>query len=169
MFNYIDLVIVIIFLAVVFIEAKRGFGKAVFDTAGILVAVKFAPVVTSWLTNSIRLSASASTNEAIIYTFFFLLIGAGLVLLGRLLYSTTLISAEVFEPLLGGVCGFISAIVLSHVFVRIVWLSSGGGDVPMDIANSLIGKEMLTFEGYHAFIERLQGSNNSRSDQVITH
>ena len=161
MFNYIDLIVVIIFLAAVIVEAKRGFGKAVFDAAGILVAVKAAPGAASWLAKHIKFSATAGPNEAVNYALFFVIVGVTLVLLGRLLYSTTLISAEVFEPILGGVCGIIIGIVLCHAYVRTIWLASGADEIPMVIVNSLLGNEMLTFSGYHDFIERLHNIGGS--------
>jgi len=156
MINWVDLVIAVIFAAGVIWEIRRGFGRAVFDFAALLVAVKFSPMISQPLSHALRLVGSTHTNEALWYAFTFAVLGGVLLLVGKFIYSTTLVSAEVFDALLGGLLGVGISIVLCHAFVRVIALHAGSVDVaPPILASSAFGSEFLTFDTYHQLLEAI--------------
>jgi len=156
MLNWVDFVIVGLLAAAVILEAKRGFGRALFDFAALLIAVKFTPMIAGLASHALRFTAKSSTNEAAIYAALFVMIGAVLVFLGKLLYDSTLISAETFDALLGSLLGVGIAIMLCHVLVRTIALNAGAPNIPPEvIAQSAFGNEFLTFESYHRLLDVL--------------
>jgi len=156
MLNWVDFIIVGLFAAAVILEAKRGFGRALFDFAALLVAVKVTPTLAGSASHALQFTGKSSTNEAAVYLVLFLIIGGALAFLGKLLYDSTLISAETFDALLGGLFGVGIAIVLCHVLVRTIALNAGAPGIPPEvIAQSAFGAEFLTFESYHRLLEVL--------------
>jgi uncharacterized membrane protein required for colicin V production len=156
MVNWIDAVIIAVFAVSVVLETKRGFGRALFDFAAFLVAVKFSPVIAPPIARTIHITTAIHANDAVWYAIVFAVLATILVLIGRFLYSTTLVSAEVFDALLGGLLGVGIGVILCHVFVRIVALNAGSADVvPLVVASSALGREFLTFESYHQLLETL--------------
>jgi uncharacterized membrane protein required for colicin V production len=155
MANWVDFTIIVLFAGTVLLEVKRGFGRAVFDLAALLVAVRAAPMLADPLSHSLSLSHSAATNSAIIYAACFALLGGLLIFLGKLVYDTTLISAETFDALLGGILGIGIAVILCHAFVRTIALTSGPSLASALVAQSAMGAEFLTFDSYHRLLEAL--------------
>lgn len=157
--SWLDFVIVFIFAAVVTLEVVRGFGRAIFDFAAVLLATRAASMLVSPLSGSIKLSSQPYVNEARVYILSFIVVGGVLFFVGKLIYDTTLISADTFDPPLGGLFGFGAAIALCHVIVRTMALSAGPGVIPPGIAASLLGTELLTFESYHRILDVLYHFN----------
>ena len=154
-----DFIVVAVFALALAVEVKRGFGRAVFDFAALLVAVRAAPMLAEALSRWIR-PAPTPANEAVLYAVSFAIIGGVLVFLGKLLYDATLVSAETFDPLLGGFCGIAMAIILCHVLMRTVALAAGPAEsVPQVIRDSAMGTEFLTFESYHRLVNVLYTFN----------
>ena len=158
MISSLDFIVVAVFALALAVEVKRGFGKAVFDFAALLVAVRAAPMLAGALSGWIR-AAPTPANEAVLYAVSFAIIGGVLVFLGKLLYDATLVSAETFDPLLGGFCGVAMAIILCHVLMRTVALAAGPESVPQVIRDSAMGTEFLTFESYHRLVNVLYSFN----------
>ncbi|MDO8683059.1 MAG: CvpA family protein, partial [Armatimonadota bacterium] len=140
----VDFFIFLILVVVVSLEAKRGFGRAILDFAALLVACRVASALIPTLSHSIKLAAKTHTNEAYIYAISFIVIGAILLFVAKLIYDTTLISADTFDLPLGAIFGVGVAVVLCHVMVRTIALNIGGSAVPPIIASSFLGKEFLT-------------------------
>lgn len=164
MLSWIDLVIILIFAGTVVLETKRGFGRSLFDLAAVLVTVRTAPMVADPLAKTMHISAHAPTNQAYIYAGVFVVTGGLLVLLGKLVYDSTLISAETFDAVLGGLLGVGVAIVLCHAMVRTVALTSGAEEPPVAITQSALGTEFLTFDSYHRLLEVLY--NFDRTEEL---
>ncbi len=156
MFNWIDVSIAVIFIGIGALEAKRGFGRALFDTAAALVALRAAFELNRPLARAVHLSADPYMNQAAVYAICFAALAAVLLYLGKLLYDITLVTAGVFDPVLGGMCGLAIAVIASHALVRTIALGSGGGDaVPAAIGASVFGMELLRFDTYHQVLEFL--------------
>jgi len=161
MLNQLDFLIVLIFVFVPLAQLKRGFGKAVFDLAALLLAVYTSSTLLEPLAGAVKLAADPSINEAAVYATSFVVIGGVLMLVGKLLYERTLVSVDPFEPFFGGICGIAIAIILCHVGVRSLALGAGPDAVPPVIANSAMGTEFLTFETYHRLLEVLYSFDRS--------
>ena len=154
--NWVDFAIFGLFVAVVMLEVKRGFGRALFDFAALLIALKAASLLGEPVSHTFQFTASTSTNLAVIYLGLFVILGALLAFLGKFLYDTTLISAEAFDALLGGLFGLGIAVILCHALVRTVALNAGAPDIPPAVvAQSAFGTEFLTFESYHRLLNFL--------------
>ncbi|MHB1001100.1 MAG: CvpA family protein [Armatimonadota bacterium] len=155
MSNWLDIVIVIMFIVIIAAEVKRGFGKALFDFAAFLVAIwgsynLFKPVL-----KFVMLSPDPHTNQAIVFGSLFVILGIIMFFVGKFLYETTLISADVFDQFLGGVLGFGIAIIICHAMIRVIALNGWSNGLPEIITTSVLGKELLTFETYKQFLQAL--------------
>jgi hypothetical protein len=145
----------LLFAGTFFIEMKRGFGRAVFDLAALLLAIKIVWALHEPLSGAVHLVRDTCTNQAVLYALGFLITGGALVFLGRLVHSATLVSTDVFEPILGGLCGLAIAIIASHALVQTIALGVGVDTVPVVIADSVLGTEFLRFDTYHRVVELL--------------
>ena len=157
--NWIDACVAVFFVGAFILEFKRGFGRAIFDLAALLLALRIMGAVSEPLSGSVHLVGNAHTNQAILYVAGFLVVGAALVLLGRLIHSTTLVSTDVFEPLLGALCGLAIATIVSHVLVQTIALGGGDDNLPLVVINSVLGMEFLRFDTYHQVLETLYNFN----------
>ncbi|MCL6519806.1 MAG: CvpA family protein [Armatimonadetes bacterium] len=163
--NWVDLATIIMLALAVIIETKRGFGRAVFDLAAVLVAVRIAYMVADPLSASIKVSANPATNQTIAFVAPFIVLSALLWFLGKLVYEATLISAEIFDPLLGGICGILIGITIDHVFVRTIVFAAGTKELPSLITDSALGREFLYFDTYHRIVQALY--NFHRPDSAV--
>ncbi len=164
--NWVDLVTILILAMAVIVETKRSFGRAIFDLAAVLVAVRIAYMVADPLSATIKISANPATNQAIVFAVPFVILSALLWFLGKLVYDATLISAEIFDPLLGGICGILIGITFDHAFVRTIVFAAGTKELPSLIADSALGKEFLYFDTYHRIVQALYNFNRPDSAAI---
>jgi uncharacterized membrane protein required for colicin V production len=148
--NVIDVVLVLLVIAIVVIEAKRGFGKVAFDFVALLVALHAASAAAPTAAASIHLAGDAPATQAIWVAILFLLLGALLIWVGKIAYQHTQFSLELFDNPLGGVLGIGVAVIVGHVLVSTLAISSGvGGAPPEVISGSTLGMEFYQFGAYH--------------------
>jgi uncharacterized membrane protein required for colicin V production len=157
--NWIDTSIAVFFVGAFLLEWKRGFGRAVFDLAALLLGLRITWALNDALSGSVRLASNPHANQAILYVGGFLVAGAALVLLGKLIHSATLVSTGVFDPIFGALCGLGIATIAAHVLVQTIALGTGGSNVPVMIADSVLGTEFLRFGAYHQVLELLYNFN----------
>ena len=155
MLNWIDLCIGMFFVVAFVLEFRRGFGKAIFDLAALLVALRMTWELNDVLSRALQLAANPHTNEAALYALGFVIISVVLVCIGRFIHATTLVSADLFEPMLGCLCGLAMATIASHVLVQTIALSSRGDAAPVMLASSMFGDEFLSFDTYHQVLHIL--------------
>lgn len=160
MFNWVDFVIIGILLVIVTAEVSRGFGKAVFDLAALLITLRLVSMFDDSLAGAIKLSSNAATNESIVFAVSLAVVGSLLVFIGSIIHGTTLVSADFFEPILGGICGIGVGIVLCHALVKTLALAAGPNVLPSPLAHSALGIEFLTFDTYKRLIEFLYNFNH---------
>lgn len=155
--NWLDFGIIIIFALALVIGAKRGFGRALFDLAALLVAV----VVISRF--EFLWKGFAPHERAALYAMSFVVVGGLLIVIGRLAHQATLISADPYDMVLGGMLGIGAAIVLCYGIVHTLALTAGAQGLPPTLNCSLLGKEFVTFDTYHKVLYVLQHFDNTRS------
>lgn len=153
--NWIDLVIVAVFTIVVAIEVRRGFGKALFDFAALLVAVRAVYVLTDPAMQSPISLSKTTLNPALLFAGLFVVLGIVLLFVGKFLYDTTLVSADHFDSALGGLCGVAVGITICHAAMRAVDIASGAHGLPPVVASSLFGTQLLDFQWYNHVIQVL--------------
>lgn len=156
--NWLDISIIAIFVLAIVIEAKRGFGKALFDLAALLVAV----LAISRVDPPVRVRF-APHEQAAIYASLFILVGGLLIAIGRLAHQATLISAYPFDPMLGGILGIGAGIILCYGIVHTLALTGGAQGLPPTLSCSLLGKEFVTFDAYHKVLYVLQHFDDTRT------
>jgi uncharacterized membrane protein required for colicin V production len=151
--NWIDLVLFAIVALAVWLEFQRGFGKAIFDFVAVLVAIKVALSYSPLASGFLRFLPDTQDNQALVFGVSFLALAAILWFIGKLIYDATLISLDTFDPPLGALVGFAVAVVLGHVLVNALFMTTGAAaTVPEVIANSVLGYSFLEFPAYHAVI-----------------
>lgn len=156
MVNTIDVVLVVLIVGVVALETKRGFGRAIFDFAALLIAVRIAPLLVPAASKSLQLARDAQANEAILFAAIFVLTGGALLYLGKLAYDSTLISLDTFDPFFGGVAGFAVVLIVGHAVVKALAISAGVDGAPPDVlASSSLGMQFYRFGAYHQVMDFL--------------
>lgn len=155
MFSWIDIVIAAVFIVVIIGEIRRGFGKALFDFGAMVLTLIITYKLVDPVSKSIAFSSQHDMNKAIAFGIVFAVLGVILFLLGKFLYETTLISLDVFDPLLGGILGIGVAIIISHAFAQDVALGTTVHGTSSVVMNSALGKELLTFETYKHILNSL--------------
>lgn len=154
--NAIDVVLVVIAIVTVAIETKRGFGKVVFDFIALLITVRMVALISPKVASVISFSADPLVSEAIWFGIFFVVVGGILIYIGKIIYESTLLSLDTFDPFLGGVLGIGVAIVIGHVIVKTLAISAGVDGAPPDVlVNSKLGMEFYNFTTYHKIIQFL--------------
>jgi uncharacterized membrane protein required for colicin V production len=151
--NWIDLVLFVIVVLAVWLEFCRGFGKAIFDFVAVLVAIKLALSYSSVAAGFLRFLSDKQDNEALVFGVCFLVLSVVLWFIGKLIYDSTLLSLDAFDPPLGAILGFAVAVVIGHAFVNALFMTSGAAaTIPDVIANSALGYTFLEFPAYHAVV-----------------
>ncbi|MCC6444734.1 MAG: CvpA family protein [Armatimonadetes bacterium] len=155
-FNWVDIVILCLFALIVALEARRGFGRALIDAIGFFGVLKITTLMYPALSRSISLSSDPNTNQAACFAILFVMGSAVVLYIGKLLYGYSLITLEVFDPILGFVLGLVIATIVSHLFVRFLLIALTSQHVGPDIlARSALGEELLGFDSYHRVLNAL--------------
>jgi uncharacterized membrane protein required for colicin V production len=148
--QWLDLTLTVVLLLTVIIEWRRGFGRAIFDFAGILIAFVVAKLYYVSLTGWIHPFHAPENNEAFSFLTIIFLGSGFLLLIADLIYNSLLLSTDVFERCLGGICGFAIGLAVVHALAFGIWLSNGKNADRAGLFNhSIIAKEYLTFDSYH--------------------
>jgi uncharacterized membrane protein required for colicin V production len=150
--TWVDAVVLVMFVGLVFIEIKRGFGQAIFDLAAVLIAMRLAYVLVNPQGGVIR---AAPSSEAVTYAVIFLALAVVMWFVGHLIYRSTLLNADMFDAFLGGVVGIFAATTVCHVFVTTLNLMAGPNDATNVVLNSPLAIEFLEFGMYHKILDFL--------------
>ena len=157
--NWIDLALLVMIVSLVCLEFRRGFGKAVFDFVALVLALKLTSLFHVSLAKQLNILMDKQANVALVYFLSFTVIAVALWILGKIVYESTLISLDTFDPPLGAVLGFGIAVIVGHVIVKGLFLAgSVKGEPPAMLLGSTLGYEFLEFHIYHdviGFLTRL--------------
>jgi uncharacterized membrane protein required for colicin V production len=152
--NWIDLIVVIIIAAAVIIEFHRGFGKAIFDFVAMVLALHVSSLFYEGWAKSFHVLADKQANTALIFFVLFAVLAAILWIIGKIIYSYTLISLDTFDPPLGAALGLGVAVVICHVLMQTYYLAANvQGQPPVLIEQSWLGYEFLEFHVYHQIMD----------------
>lgn len=153
--TWYDVIAVLLIALIIWLESHRGFGRALFDFIGAVIALKVSGYVAGPLAESVPLAESRGTTEAIWMVGVFVVLVALVVIGSRFLYETTLLSLDVFDPLVGGLLGAASGMLLAHVFLKMLLLSYGESEVAKVLLGSFVGQELLKFRTFHIVLNTL--------------
>lgn len=165
--SWLDPILVALILIPLVMEFRRGFGRAIFDFAGVLVAFVLAKIYYPNLAGSIH---PFQTEEANLLLGFLVLLALGLVfflILADLAYNSLLVSTDVFERILGGLCGLAIGFAFAHALAFGIWLGTGRDDDRAGVfVNSTVAREMLTFPTYNRGVAWLVGLGQENKPDV---
>jgi len=154
--NVIDGLLVALVVGLVALEAKRGFGRAVYDFVALLLTVRGVPLLVPHVAGVVHLAPDAPANQAAWFGILFVVFGTILLFIGNLAYESTLITLDTLDPFLGGVLGLGVAVIVGHAIVNSLALAAHTNGAPPEIlANSRLGMEFYHFVTYHEVIDFL--------------
>lgn len=158
--TWFDVVAILLILLIAWLESLRGFGRAIFDFVGGLIALKVASFAAPPLAEAVPLLQPESHAEAFWLSAVFLLLVVLIIIATKFIYETTLLSLDVLDPVVGGLLGCASGVIVAHVFIRILLLAYGSTDFGTVVLNSFMGQEVILFRSYHNVVESLQNLGN---------
>jgi hypothetical protein len=154
------MLVLVALCVIVALEAWRGGGRALFDAAALVIAVKLAaPIAT-------RFAVGAARDEALMLGLFFVLFGGALLVGAKLLADTTLWSFEPFNGLVGGIFGVVAGGAALHAILRVLLLVGRGSPLADSIMGSEFAVQFVDFRAFHALIDWL--SNLSGTEYEVT-
>ena len=158
--TWFDIVVVAMVALVAWVESVRGFGRALLDFAGALISVKIATFVAPSLGKSLPVVDPVSHAEAFWMVMVFVVLAALTVLATKFIYESTLLSLDVLDPILGGLFGVGSGLLVAHLFLRMIAVAYADTEFAAVIAASFTGQELLAFRTYHRVVNSLQNIGN---------
>ncbi len=155
--TWFDIVVFVVLAFVIWLESNRGFGRALFDAIGAVVVLKVATSAAHPLSLAFPLSQAEGTNDAIWLASVFVVLMVLVVLASRFLYETTLLSLDVLDPLVGGLLGAVSGLIIGHIFLKAMLLSYGAdSEAARILLQSFVGQELVQFRTFHIVLTALQ-------------
>jgi uncharacterized membrane protein required for colicin V production len=154
--TWFDIVGVLLIVLIAWLESIRGFGRALFDMAGAIIALKAAPEMAAPLAKMIPVMGSAGGNESFWLAASFLLLALFTLLAARLIYQSTLLSLDYLDPIVGSIFGVVSGIITAFIFLRVLQLGYGASEQATILLNSFVGQEILKLRAYHYVVNALQ-------------
>jgi len=158
--TWIDAVALVLVVLIAWFENVRGFGRAIFDFVGALIAVKLATFVAQPLGNAAPLLQPEARAEAFWLAMVFLVLGVLIIVATKFIYETTLLSLDVLDPVVGGLLGVGSGIVTAHVFLRMLLTAYADTEFAKVVSHSFVGHEIISFRSYHHVVTVLQNIGN---------
>ena len=153
--TWFDIVGILLIILIAWLESIRGFGRALLDMAGAIIALKAAPAIAAPLANMVSVVGKGGPNEAFWLAVSFLLLALLTLLAARLIYQSTLLSLDYLDPVLGAVFGIVSGIITCFIFLRVLQLDYGSSEQGKILLDSLVGQEILQLRSYHYVVGAL--------------
>ena len=154
--TWYDVVGILLVVVVAWLESKRGFGRAIFDLLGAIIALKLALFLAAPMGESVPLMGSAEANQAFWLAAVFGVLAVLIVVASKFVYETTLLSLDVLDPVVGGLLGLASGMAVAHIFLKTLLVSYGDAEVAKVLVGSFVGQELLEFRTYHYVFNALQ-------------
>ncbi len=154
--TWFDVVAVLLFVLIAWVESVRGFGRALFDFLGALIIFPLAPVLAHLLTTSVGLFGAGGAGEATWLALLVIVLGVGALLLTRLVYGATQLSLDYLDPFLGGLLGVALGLMVVFFFLRTFQLSYGDTDAGQAFMQTFAAQEILELRSFHAVVNGLQ-------------
>lgn len=158
--TWFDGVAIVLILLIAWAESVRGFGRAIFDFVGGLIALKMADVLSQPLADVAPILQPEAHAQAWWMAVLFLVFVVLIIIATKFIYETTLLSLDVLDPIVGGLLGIASGVLVAHVFIRVLLVAYADTDLYTVILNSFIGQEIIVFRSYHNLVEALQNLGN---------
>lgn len=158
--TWFDIVALLLIVLIATVESQRGFGRALFDLLGAVIALKVASALARPLAGAAPLLSTADSSAALWMGIVFVLLVVLTVIASKMLYETTLLSLDVLDPVVGSLLGICSGVVVSHIFLKMLLLAYGDGEAANAVLSSFMGQELLRFRSFHRVLTALQNLGN---------
>ncbi len=153
--SWVDLLAAGIIIGIAFAESKRGFGLALFDLVGALLAMKISLALAPVLAKSAPLGFQGEDGTAFWLMALFVVLGA-LVLLGsKMIYQTTLLSLDVMDPTVGAILGIGTGLMAAHIVLRTMLFAAGSTPFGEHLAETIAVRQLVELHGYHYVFQAL--------------
>lgn len=151
--TWVDFLAVAIIIGIAFIESKRGFGYAIFDLIGGIIAVKLTLLAAPSLAVSTPLGMVPDDAKAFWHAAVFVVLAALALLASRLIYQNTLLSLDVLDPAIGAILGIASGIIVCHIFLQVMLFASAGSPLHPRLARTTAVIQLVDFRGFHSAVD----------------
>ena len=158
--NWFDIVALLIIIGIAWLESVRGFGRAIFDLVGAIIAMKLADVLSEPLATAAPIATEPGPSQAFWLAIVFVVLAVLVVIATKLIYDSTLLSLDVLDPAIGAVLGVVSGMVVAHVFMKMLEVGYAGTEFSTVVLNSFMGQELLRLRTYHHVVASLQNISN---------
>ena len=157
---WIDVVALLMIVTIAWLESVRGFGHALFDLVGALIALRVAIFLSAPLADAAPVMQPPAQAEAFWLATIFLILIALTIIATKFIYDSTLLSLDVLDPVVGALCGLASGIMVAHILLRMVHVAYADTEFAQVLMDGFMAKELLEFRSYHAFVTALQNLGN---------
>jgi hypothetical protein len=150
--TWIDAVIILIFIGLLFLEMVRGF----FPALVWFIMEYFVLLITEHSYQNLARSMqwfAGSTNDGFWFGFVFVALSALTFWLSHYLQGVTDVDLGGFDQGIGMFVALGTALVIAHAFTRTLDIGSVNGPVHKAIISSTIANEMLNFTTYHKWVD----------------
>lgn len=151
--TWFDIAALVLIVLVAWLESIRGFGRALVDLVGGVIIIKLTPVVSAPMAEMVPVLGSPDASKGLWFGLTFLVLAALIVLAARLIYNTTLLSLEYFDPIVGALFGAATGMIVAFAFLHSLQLGYGTGEPGKVLAASFMGQELLNLRSFHRFLE----------------
>lgn len=145
--SWVDVVMLVMLVGITLLETMRsqdGMGQGLLDA--------MAAIFTVWLTGRLypRLVSAFGWSDFAAYLALLLPLLTVSLILAKLAQDSAQMSLDTFDPVLGFLCGFMTAWAICHAVLRLLVLSDpkGQGVVPL-VDQSWLCHQLLFFELFH--------------------
>ena len=154
--TWFDVVAILIVVVIAWAESLRGFGRALYDLVGALIATKVALVLSAPLAKAAPVSDVSGPSEAFWLAVVFVILAILIVVATKFIYESTLLSLDVLDPVLGAIFGIASGTLAAHVFLRSLAVAYAHTEFGAVVMASFMGQELLELRSYRAVVASLQ-------------
>ena len=158
--SWIDVVALLVVVLLAWLESIRGFGRAIFDFVGALIALKIATFTAKPLAEAAPLLQPEGHAEGLWMAVVFLVLVVLIIIATKYIYETTLLSLDVLDPVVGGLLGAGSGIIVAHLFLRVLLATYADTEFAKVVLATFMGQEVIAFRTYHHVVTVLQNIGN---------
>jgi hypothetical protein len=152
--TWIDVVIILIFLGLLFVEMVRGFFPALVWFIMEYVVMLIAENSYKGLAASMRFFAG-TTNDGFWFGFIFVALSALTFWLSTYCSHVADMDIGGFDQAIGMLFALGTSLIVAHSFTRMLDIGSVNGPVHYAIVRSSIANEMLNFTAYNKWVGRI--------------
>ena len=150
--SWYDWVTVVIMLTVIVIQtmrgSKAGAGLALFEAAGVVIAVVAATAFSHGLAGMIHVR-----EDTVMFVLFIAFLALAFIV-ARWLFALTALSFQSLDGIFSLLFGVVMAWAVANMFLRIMMASEGGESAEV-MANSPVAREVFQFRTWNALLRLL--------------